>query len=239
MQSNNVQPKHVRQFMDILGQKSPVQANRHKAFLSRAYRWAFERGKVNQNPCTGVRQFKETPRDRYVEHHEYQAVFDNACHIVKAAMEISYLCMARKADVIKLHKSQLLEQGIYIRQGKTGKKQIKEWGPRLRAAVTFSKAEPGRVESMYVLQQKNGSPFALASFDQRWRKTIIKAREVTGLPLDFTFHDLKAKGVSDFEGTQAEKQFATGHKNQSQVATYDRKVPVVPTVESGKKLTKK
>jgi len=234
MQSDKVQPKHVRQFMDILGQKSPVQANRHKAFLSRTYRWAFERGKVGSNPCTGVKQFKETPRDRYVEDYEYQAVFNTACAVVKAAMEISYLCMARKADVVKLHKSQLLEQGIYIKQGKTGKKQIKEWGPRLRAAVTFAKAESGKVESMYVLQQKNGSPFALASFDQRWRKALIKARLETELPLDFTFHDLKAKGISDFEGTTAEKQNASGHKSESQISIYDRKVQVVPTVESKK-----
>jgi hypothetical protein len=234
MQSDKVQPKHVRQFMDILGQKSPVQANRHKAFLSRAYRWAFERGKASSNPCTGVKQFKETPRDRYVEDFEYQAVFDQACPVVKAVMEISYLCMARKADVVKLHKSQLLPEGIYIRQGKTGKKQIKEWGPRLKAAVTFAKAT-GPIESMYVIQQKNGSPFALASFDQRWRKSIIKAREATKLALDFTFHDLKAKGISDYAGTTAEKQHASGHKNQSQIATYDRKIPVVRTVESQKK----
>lgn len=234
MHCDKVQPKHVRQFMDILGQKSPVQANRHKAFLSRSYRWAFERGKVASNPCTGVRQFKETPRDRYVEDYEYEAVYAQACSVVKAAMEISYICMARKADVIKLHKSQLLEEGIYIRQGKTGKKQIKEWGPRLHAAVTFANAAVGNIESMYVIQQKNGSPFALASFDQRWRKNIIKAREITGLPLDFTFHDLKAKGISDFNGTPAEKQFASGHKSESQISIYDRKVQVVPTVESKK-----
>jgi len=234
MQSDKVQPKHVRQFMDILGQKSPVQANRHKAFLSRTYRWAFERGKVASNPCIGVKQFKETPRDRYVEDYEYQAVYNHACAVVKAAMEISYLCMARKADVVKLHKSQLLEQGIYIKQGKTGKKQIKEWGPRLRAAVTFAKAEAGNVESMFVLQQKNGSSFALASFDQRWRKAIIKAREATELPLDFTFHDLKAKGISDYAGTTAEKQRASGHKSESQISIYDRTVQVVPTVESKK-----
>ncbi len=36
----------------------------------------------------------------------------------------------------------------------------------------------------------------------------------------FTFHDLKAKGVSDFEGN---KQDASGHKTLAQVATYDRK----------------
>jgi site-specific recombinase XerC len=234
MDANKVQPKHVRQFMDIMGQKSTVQANRHKAFLSRAYRWAFERGKVNQNPCTGVKQFKEKPRDRYVEDYEYEAVYNHACSVVKAAMEISYLCMARKADVVKLHKSQLLDSGIYIKQGKTGKKQIKEWGPRLRKAVATAKAEDSRIESMFVFQQKNGNPFALASFDQRWRKSIIKAREVTKLALDFTFHDLKAKGVSDFEGTTAEKQFASGHKTESQIRVYDRKVAVVPTVESKK-----
>jgi hypothetical protein len=88
---------------------------------------------------------------------------------------------------------------------------------------------------MYVIQQKNGSPFALASFDQRWRKAIIRARESSKLALDFTFHDLKAKGVSDFEGTTEEKQHASGHNNRAQVATYDRKIPVVRTVESQKK----
>ena len=73
-----------------------------------------------------------------------------------------------------------------------------------------------------------------ASFDQRWRKAINKAREITQLPLDFTFHDIKAKGISDFEGTAGEKQFASGHKTERQVHTYDRKVRVVPTLESKK-----
>jgi site-specific recombinase XerC len=234
MSAKSVKPMHVRKFMDILGQKSPVQANRHKAFFSRVYRWAFERGKVSSNPCQGVRQFKEKARDRYIEDYEYNAVYDNACLIVKAAMEISYICMARKADVVKLHRSQLLEEGIYIQQGKTGKKQIKEWGPRLRKAIETANAISPGVFSMFVLHQKTGHPFALTSFDQRWRKSIIRAREVTGLPLDFTFHDIKAKAVSDFEGTIAEKQMASGHKTESQVQLYDRKVKVVRTVESKK-----
>ncbi len=228
MTARNVKPVHVRKFMDIMGDKSPTQANRHKAFLSRVFRWAYERGKVDLNPCQGVRQFKEKARDRYIEDYEYQAVYDNACVVVKAAMEISYLCMARKGDVVKLHKNQLLQEGIYIQQGKTGKKQIKEWGPRLRQAIHTANEINPDVFSMFVLHQKNGHPFASASFDQRWRKAIIKAREVTQLPLDFTFHDIKAKGISDFEGTAGEKQFASGHKTERQVQTYDRKVRVVP-----------
>lgn len=238
MDVNQVEPKHVRKFMDILGQKSKVQANRHKAFLSRAFRWAFERGKVRQNPCQGVKQFTERPRDRYIEDYEYQAVYEHACPVVKAAMEISYLCMARKADVVKLHKRQLLAEGIYIQQGKTGKKQIKAWGPRLKAAIATAGEINPSIESMFVLHQRNGSPFALASFDQRWRKAIIAAREATKLPLDFTFHDIKAKGISDFEGDYKSKQFASGHKTESQVHIYDRKVAVVPTVENAARCKK-
>jgi hypothetical protein len=36
----------------------------------------------------------------------------------------------------------------------------------------------------------------------------------------YTFHDLKAKGVSDFDG---DKQAAGGHKSASMVNTYNRK----------------
>jgi hypothetical protein len=45
---------------------------------------------------------------------------------------------------------------------------------------------------------------------------------------DFTFHDIKGKGVSDYEGN---KQEFSGHKNPAQVATYDQKVKVVDSFE--------
>ena len=54
------------------------------------------------------------------------------------------------------------------------------------------------------------------------------------LSIDFTFHDLKAKGISDLEGSLEEKQAIFGHKNSQQTAIYDRKVKVVPVV-SGQK----
>ena len=48
------------------------------------------------------------------------------------------------------------------------------------------------------------------------------------LNIDFTFHDIKAKAISDYEGN---KQEFSGHKTQSQVAIYDRKVKVTPTLK--------
>ena len=57
-----------------------------------------------------------------------------------------------------------------------------------------------------------------------------RAREKTQMALDFTFHDLKAKSISDYEGSTREKQMFSGHKTERQVNTYDRKVKVVPSL---------
>lgn len=47
------------------------------------------------------------------------------------------------------------------------------------------------------------------------------------LDFQFSFQDLKSKGISDLKGTQNEKQEISGHKNVSQAARYNRKVSVV------------
>lgn len=50
------------------------------------------------------------------------------------------------------------------------------------------------------------------------------------LLFDFTFHDLKAKGVSDLEDSLQDKQQISGHKTITQTARYDRKAKIVPVV---------
>jgi len=53
--------------------------------------------------------------------------------------------------------------------------------------------------------------------------------------MDFTFHDLKAKGISDLDGTLQEKQAISGHKSAGQTARYARKTKIVDSVEGHKK----
>ena len=231
---DKLEPRHIRAYMDKRGVKSKVQANREKAFLSRCYRWAFERGKVKANPCTGVRAFKEIARDRDIEDWEYQAVYKHASSHVRAAMEISYLCAARKGDVLAMTLGQILEEGIYIKQGKTGKKQIKAWSDRLRKAIELAKSvRKGNIVSQWVICQSNGRNYTGRGFDEGWSEARNKARQETNMALDFTFHDIKAKSISDFEGSTKDKQNFSGHKTESQVATYDRKVKIVPSIGSG------
>ncbi|MFW8080112.1 integrase, partial [Klebsiella pneumoniae] len=46
MPPDAIKPEHVRRYMDNRGIKNRPQANREKAFMSRVYRWGYERGKV-------------------------------------------------------------------------------------------------------------------------------------------------------------------------------------------------
>ncbi|EAB1772043.1 integrase [Salmonella enterica] len=233
MLPDTIKPFHIRKYMDARGVSAPVQANREKAFLSRVFSWAYERGKVEANPCKGVRQFKEDGRDRYITDEEYNALYSVAPPVVKIAMELAYLCLARQGDVLGLKKAQLMPEGIFIRQGKTVVKQIKAWSDRLSAVIEMAKnlpAKPG-VTSIYVIHQVNGHRYTRDGFNSRWQQAREEAqKKYPHLLLDFTFHDLKAKGVSDLKGSLQEKQKISGHKTISQTARYDRKVKIVPVV---------
>lgn len=169
----------------------------------------------------------------YIFDEQYDALYSVAPILVKVAMELSYLCVARQADVLSMKKMQLLETGIMIKQSKTGVAQIKAWGPRLRAAIALAETLPIKtgMSSIFVLHQATGAGYTRDGFNSRWAKARQEAIEkFPELDFDFTFHDLKAKGVSDLEGSLNEKQAISGHKSASQTARYDRKIAIVPTV---------
>lgn len=223
MDPNKVTAPDVRRYMDL--RSARVQANREKAFFATAMAWGLERGYCKNNPIRDVKKHKETPRDRYITDDEYNAIYAAAAPHVKAAMEISYLCAARKGDVLALTESQLKLEGIFIRQGKTGKKQIKQWTQRLRDAVELAKSQPSTIKTMVIIHDANGQRFVERRFDEHW----AKARESAGLAdADIHFHDIKAKAISDYEG---DKQKFSGHKSAQMVSgVYDRKTHIVETI---------
>ncbi|VTP13181.1 Phage integrase family protein [Phytobacter ursingii] len=233
MPPDSIKPEHVRKYLDKRGVKSRTQANREKAFMSRVYRWGYERGYVKGNPTKGVKQFKETSRDRYIVDDEYNALYSVAPDVVKVAMELAYLCCARQNDVLTMGKNQLMADGILIKQSKTAVAQIKAWSARLSAAIELAKTLPlnAGMSSLYIIHQPSGHKYTRDGFNSRWRKAKEDARSAyPHLSFDFTFHDLKAKGISDLKGTIYEKQAISGHKNVEQTARYNRKIVVVPVV---------
>jgi hypothetical protein len=59
-----------------------------------------------------------------------------------------------------------------------------------------------------------------------------KANNFSGIETDFTFHDLKEKGLSDDEGSSRDKPLFSAHKTEGQVLVYDRKVKITPTLDA-------
>ncbi|WP_145496588.1 tyrosine-type recombinase/integrase [Yersinia bercovieri] len=230
---DTIKPEHIRKYMDKRGVKSRTQANREKAFTSRVFRWAYERGMVKMNPCKGVKQFKETSRTRYITNKEYDALYQVSPQVVQVAMELAYLCCARQADILGMKKNQLIDDGILIQQSKTGISQIKAWGPRLTAVIKLASQLPLNrgMSSIFVIHQQSGARYTRDGFNSRWLKAKAEAKEkYPELEFNFTFHDLKAKGISDLSGSLYEKQAISGHKNAAQTARYDRKIAIVPAV---------
>lgn len=226
-EAKSIKPEHVRRYMDARGKKSRVQANHEHSSMSRVYRWGYQRGFVPGNPCVGVDKYPKPQRDRYITDEEYLAIYDCATDPVKAAMEIAYLCAARVSDVLKMDWNQIMDKGIFIQQGKTGVKQIKAWTDRLHSAVNLCRISG---EDGAVIKTMYGERYSYKGFNEAWRKARNAAAEKIGRPLDCTFHDLKAKGISDYEGSGRDKQKFSGHKTESQVLVYDRKVKISPTL---------
>lgn len=233
MKPENIKPEHIRQYMDLRGVKSRVQANREKAFMSRVFRWAYERGKVKMNPCQGVKQFKEQARTRYVTDSEYYALYDVATLPVKICMEMAYLCCARQGDILNFKKSQIQAEGLLIQQSKTGVAQIKAWTKRLEDVIKLADGlalNTGMI-SIFLIHQTSGLRYTRDAFNAQWMKAKkLAAEKYPEMDFKFTFHDLKAKGISDLEGSLNDKQEISGHKNAAQTARYNRKVKVVPVV---------
>lgn len=224
MDPNKVTTVHVRMYMDKRGIKSQTRANRELSYLSSVYSWAAQRGHAKANPCKGVTRYSEKARTRYVEDAEYRSVYDRAPPAIRIAMEIAYLCAARQSDVLSLKWDQIQERGVFIKQGKTGKEQLKLFSPRLSAAIDQARAR--RISSVsWVICNDSGQRYTRGGFNTNWAKVMATALASGDLAKSFTFHDLKAKGISDY--MQGDKQEFSGHATRSQMEKYNRKVQEV------------
>jgi hypothetical protein len=78
--------------------------------------------------------------------------------------------------------------------------------------------------TIFLMSKPGGSRYSARTIQAQHSKACVDAK-VTGA----TFHDLKSKAISDFEGTLAEKQNASGHVTLAQTTSYVRKIQSVKT----------
>ena len=209
-----IAPMHVRQYMDIRGEVAKIRANREKALLSHIFNKAREWGYTAlQNPCQGVKGFKEVGRSRYITDAEFDQVKAHAHFTVVDAMDLALLTGQRPADVLKLKRTDIRDGALWIVQNKTSARLGIEVTGELAAVIARINERPSRAISAWLIQDENGQ--ALSSFALRSR--FDKARTLA--KVDFQFRDIRAKAATD-TGDLAHSQALLGHKNREMTEQY-------------------
>lgn len=206
-------------------QDAPSGAKHELAALSAAYTWGVSVGLcgIQINPVRGVLRESSVSRKRLITEKEYKRVYNEAAANLQVAMELAYLCRMRREEIVKLERKDITEQGIIVRRVKNSKTQLVLWTPRLRAAVKLAKAQYPTVINRYLIHKKGGGPWTANGLSASWQKAFWRAYP-DGVDDRFTFHDLKAMGVSDFDG---DKHKATGDHSAQMVKVYDRSLEAV------------
>jgi integrase len=223
----NITPGAIRKYLDSReAGGAPVAANREKSLMSAAWNWALERDMTNlPNPCSVVKRNQESPRTRYVTEHEYDTAYQLAepTPYLRPAMELAYLCRMRRIEILGATRDQILPEGFDTQRVKGSRDAITSWTPRLTEAVNY---KAGSIASMFIVHTKTGQKVGEEAFKSAW--TRLKKRMVAAGVEPFNFHDLKAKGGSDYDGDILE---ATGHLDPKMRKVYDRKKPTVKSTK--------
>lgn len=198
----------IRKYLDSYrgknGELAPVMANRHIQYLKAAYNWAVQRyDTVRNNPCEKVTLNSEEPRTRYVSDHEYTASINIAMSsgspYLAAFMEFAVLCRARRSEIAAFTHADIGQEGMQLRRIKGSTGEITTWTKRLEGAVSYAKSLHSQaispISGTFLIHNKHGQPIKKNAFDSAWRRLMVKV-EALGIER-FTFHDLKAKGVTD------------------------------------------
>lgn len=209
---------------DKHGRHAPIAANRHIQYLKAVWNWAAEYYEhVPDNPLLRVTLNKQKPRDRYVTDEEYKAFKAAAHSYIPLFMELAYLCRARWGEIARLRVSSCYPEGLELIRGKGSESEITAWTSRLHRVVddckAFNKSAPTPIDGAYLIHDKQGEPINKESFNSMWQRLMKKW--VHAGNERFTFHDLKAKGVTD------QAQNFAGHKSARMRKVYVRNLQLV------------
>lgn len=226
MHQDSLTQQHLYRYMDErlderaevkhLKRKAPS-AGRHdvrflKKVLAKGIKWSA--GTVN--PVLGL-EFDPDPKNtRDVTDAEFAAVYALANERMQVAMELAANIGQRRGDLLKIRpKEDFTDEGILIRQGKTGAALLVEWTPALKTVTDRALAMKPDIPKDYLLRNRNGRPYSKNGFKSIWRKLIARAVKKGVIATAFKFHDLRAKAATDkaMTGDDVDAQKLLGHSD--------------------------
>jgi integrase len=190
---------------------------------------------AEKNPCQNVERNPSKRRTRYVTDEEYAIFYHLASPRLQITMDLALITGQRQGDLLTLKWASVKDfgrlqdgsedprNGISFRQGKTGKKLLVGLSDALRDVLARARFMVPVVDiGGYVIRTRRGTPYSSDGFRACWQVVMKKAMKRGLLQERFTFHDLRAKSVSDSKNIQEAFERA-GHTSMAMTrGTYDR-----------------
>lgn len=226
----------------------PRTFNAYRAMLREYMRFAEEKGlrPAGSNPVQAIRTMHTPPRDRYITDSELRRVkvaamrwtvkSNRAGHDTRsgpmlcALIDMAYLTGQAIGDLLALEWIQLGPDGIRFARAKvaktTGSKVLIEWTPKLRDVERRLKElrKQRRAFGGRVFVRQDGQPYTYSGAHSAWARAVKRAGLKQPGGKGFTFHDLKAKALTDKEHREGmrEAQKMGQHSTEGQTADYVR-----------------
>lgn len=185
-----IAPHNVQEYLYRRIKTSPRRAKMEYTTMSQIYRWGIRFGYVSINPAIDLYTPPEKPRDRYVTHEELAAFVEQNPEWGGPVGLFAYAIGQRLSDVLALHYH---PDVLVFRTQKTSKRASIRMTPYLRSLIEG--INPSIQDGELIVKNANGEPYNRHTFGHRWRRCMDKFIAAGGER--FTFHDLKAKFVTD------------------------------------------
>lgn len=234
-------PMHAYQYRDRRGKVAPTSANRELEVLSHAFTKAIEWGARETHPMIEgkFRKLSRPPRTRYVEDWEIIEALSlvpyrkrGSVLAVQAYIEVKLLTGLRRGDLLRLHISDLQDDGIHVQPSKTakstGKRLVIEWTPALRQAVDKARAARPVHIAPWLFCNARGRCYVREDgtangWDSMWQRFMARVLFETKVNQRFTEHDLRAKCASDTDSLAHAQQLMAHADSATTNRIYRRK----------------
>lgn len=202
----------------------------------------------NTNPVASIKRMSTPSRDKYPTDSEVRRIKFHAMvgkdgkrtrsgTYVAPLIDLAYLTGQRIGDLLELRWNKraamdesgevvapyIAAEGLFFKPSKTekttGAKVLITWTPRLKAVIARIEAT-GRRNMRYVLTNQEAQPLLYSTFATAWWRACDRAG-IKGL----TFHDMKAKALTDTAEARGMKDAQTkgAHSTEKQTADYVRR----------------
>jgi integrase len=223
-----VRPTDIAQFLDA-HKDTPNLANQYRTVLKLAFTRAARLGLAESNPVTPIPPFKTRTRDRYITQAEIKRIKEHASPALSVIIDLCYLTGQRIGDVLKIKRKDMDDEGIFVKQQKTGAKLKIKWSAELREVIARANALTGNIKGFHLLASGKGQPFVHDTIHHHWTAACEKANVS-----DARIHDLRAAAGTDANAAGQDSKALLGHKSESSHQRYMRS-KTIPLVEPVKR----